>query len=604
MNNFSKDVFLFLWLFVLKNMDRIRLYTAQIPGGVEKIVRTLVRGNEDDVKDILPIELEKIERTSTECIALAEAIEKKFTHVMDLTNELLQVSSAAKGYYQGKQDEAEKKRAIALQREQAARERENTIKNQQVKIEKEIREAKEGYENALKSMPGGLKLIGLRLLESISSGFAGNPYFQAAAAVPSTPETEKIQAENLGCPDELRNLVTQLAVILNIASKGDHKEGKGYAGETSVKSELQDVRLWMESLRNVWISKSGSTMHRKALQLLNEGIKICNEAETLTDELSLQPHELEAIAKKASNLQSNVYSFCTKAQIRSGGNPFYTSPPRQANAIASATNLTSASVTMAAVENARFKIAEARGLLERQENRYDQAWEELRENNEKLSKTLQELADFSPGKIANFKEIRKTLKLGLESIASLRGNWQTLVDFFQTITGNIRACQKESLSLFIKYAKVGQKRVLDKRYAGTDFMRDLIYEQVNRANECSFFIWSMSSKYVEISRNHLMGRLASLNHLIALDPETDRPEIKKKSEELMQKSEEAQLAIKQLIFDERDEFHTKVQRRIRQIESELMKMLPLEDPARIKEIQNTVNEAIKEDDIEFGEDKF
>ena len=96
-------------------MDRIRLYSIQIPDQVKKVVRTLIKGTDEDIKDILPIELGKIERHSSECLSLAEAVEKKFQFVMELTNELSEVSSAAQGYYQKEQEVTEKKRRSGKQ---------------------------------------------------------------------------------------------------------------------------------------------------------------------------------------------------------------------------------------------------------------------------------------------------------------------------------------------------------------------------------------------------------------------------------------------------------------------------------------------------------
>ena len=58
--------------------------------------------------------------------------------------------------------------------------------------------------------------------------------------------------------------------------------------------------------------------------------------------------------------------------------------------------LPSSSAAKSAVESARFKIAEATGLLERQENRSDETCKELKESNEELSKALQSLARILP----------------------------------------------------------------------------------------------------------------------------------------------------------------------------------------------------------------
>ena len=92
----------------------------------------------------------------------------------------------------------------------------------------------------------------------------------------------------------------------------------------------------------------------------------------------------------------------------------------------------------------------------------------------------------------------------------MREQWQKLVEFFQFISNIIKVCQKESLSSFIECAKVGQERVLANGYFSTDFMRDVIYEQVSQANSASYVVWSIANTYVETSPNHLMSRVASL----------------------------------------------------------------------------------------------
>ena len=594
--------------FFPKNMDRIRLYSIQIPDQVKKVVRTLIKGTDEDIKDILPIELGKIERHSSECLSLAEAVEKKFQFVMELTNELSEVSSAAQGYYQKEQEVTEKKREIALIKEKTVREAAANMKEQQEKLEKQVREAKRDFERAMDSMPSGMEVVGMHVVETITNLISsssssvlrtsGNPSSNPNSQEDS-PGTEQMHTVSLG-GDQLKQLIIQLVEHLKSGARGKDPSG---AGET-LSGKLQSMRLWMESLNKDFSAKEDSASGKKLAELLSKGLEICKRAEELSNEISSQPKDMETVAKEASVLKEKVCKFCTKIKANSGGNPFYTKPPRQVKTTTSAANSASSGLTNTVVENARFKVAEARGLLEKQEDRYDKACQEMKESNKKLGEVLQELAQFSPEKIADFEEIRKTLRLGLQALASLREKWQKLVEFFQFVTSIIKACQNESIASFVQYAKVGQKRALINGYAGTDFMRDVIYEQVNQANTTSYVVWSISNMYVEISRNHLMGRLASLSHLVALDPEKDRLKIEMMKNELLEGSKEAQEAIKRLVWEAQDQYHVKVEKRIKQIESELMKALPPEDPSRIKEIQATVKEAIKEADDELDEDQF
>lgn len=610
-------------------MEAIRLYSAQVPVQVKKVVRTLVKGSEEDVKDFLPIELGKIDSKATECLRLAQAVEARFEHVMDLTGELLEVSSSAKGYYQKTQEELKMKRDIALAKEESARKKLALAKEQQGKIEKEVKEAKAGWEKAVDSMPSGWDFIGMQFVETLTNtvsniaatvlpmmatkGLAGGKVAAAGAALSNQemqPGTELAPTVIQTTPasiarnaNQLKILIVNLVEILKSASNKSSKKLKD-GDEKPAARQLLMTKIQMENLQKDWPLEVASEDNEEALNLLERSLEICTEGEKMMDQLNLPPDEMKAILKQASELKSEVMEFCTKAQAKTRGYPLYTKPPRQARNMASSVNSASSSAAQSAVESARFKIAEARGLLERQENRYDQTCKDLNESNEELSKVLQSLAEFSPEKIANFDQIRDTLIQGIKALASVREQWQKLVEFFQFVTNIIKVCQKESLAGFVEYAKVGQKRVLANGYAGTDFMRDLIYEQVSQANTTSYVVWSISNTYVEISRNHLMSRLASLGHLIALDPEKERQTIKAKRNELMEGSQEAQEAIRKYVSEAKDHFHEKVTKRIKQIETELMKALPAEDPAKIKEINDSVKNAIKEADEELDEDKF
>ena len=142
-------------------MDTIRLYSAKVPGQVKKVVRTLVSGSKEDVKDILPIELRKIEKNASESLELAKAVESKFENVMHLTGELLEVSSAAKEHFQNTQVELQTKREIALTKEKSVREEIERAKEEQDKLTKQVKEAKAQWEKAVDSMPSGWDLVGM-----------------------------------------------------------------------------------------------------------------------------------------------------------------------------------------------------------------------------------------------------------------------------------------------------------------------------------------------------------------------------------------------------------------------------------------------------------
>lgn len=595
-------------------MDGIRLQSLQIPGQVKNIVRILVNGSDQEVKSFLPIELRKIDRNATKCLALAEAVEKKFEFVMDLTGELDEVSASAQGYYQEEQEETRKKREIALIKEKEALEQVAKVKKQQENLEKQVREAKKGYDKAANSMPGTLGLVGMHLIETMTKVVANS----ASAVLPIGWKVPSFLSDNLEEDDEtkemqtvgegvaegqkLENLINYLVECLSTDSQGV-KAGKDSGGEENVSEKLQTTRIYMQQLENDLPTEDKSDISKELSALLKEGLRICQKAEKLTKEFCSEPKEMKAMYSEALEIQKKVRMFCTKTQVNAGYSPLYTRPPRQAKAMASAANSASPSMAQTASENARFKMAQARGILEREEDRYDKACKDLDEKNKKLSKVLQELEEFTPEKIADFEEIRKILRLGIQALASLRERWQKLVAFFQFVTNIIKVCQTESLKSFAEYAAEAGKLALSNDYSGSDFMRDIIYEQVTQAKTTSFAVWSISNMYVEISGKYLVDRMAGLGHLLALDREKDRPQIEMKRNELIESSKKAQEEIRSLVQEAQDQYHKKVAKRKQKIESTLSEALPPEDPARIKEIDDTVNKAIKGAD-EFSPDNF
>lgn len=601
-------------------MDTIRLYSAKVPGQVKKVVRTLVTGSKEDVKDILPIELRKIEKNASESLELAKAVESKFENVMHLTGELLEVSSAAKGHFQNTQVELQTKREIALTKEKSVREEIERAKEEQDKLTKQVKEAKAQWEKAVDSMPSGWDLVGMQFVEGITKAFtsAAETVISAVAtrgmnssSAPSHADPNlRVDPSEKQSAKRVSKLPTQalvkaelmkvfLAKLVEVLATFQDKSNGGEPAK-----DIKKTRLEMESLQKDWSTEQESKDDQEGLKLLSRGLEICMEAEKELEDLNLSNDKMKKIAKRASKLKDDIFKFCTKVQTKVQTNPLYTKPPRQARNMADPAKSASSSAANMAVESARFKIAETRGLLEKQEMLYDEGNKQLKESNRELSKVLQSLVEFSPEKIANFDQIRETLKKGIKALASVRERWQKLVEFFQCITNIIKVCQKESLTSFVEYSKVAQERRLTKGYTDTDFMRDLIYEQVSQANKTSYVVWSISNTYVEVSRNHLMSRLASLGHLIALDPEKDRATIEAKRIELLEGSQEAERAIMQLVSEAQNTFHEKVGERIKQFEEEMEKVLPPEDPARIKEINDSVAKAVKEADEELSADCF
>ena len=423
-------------------MDAIRLYSAQLPDRVKKVVQTLVKGSDDDVKDILPIELGRIERISKECLSLAQSVEEKFEHVMDLTGELLEASSSARGYYQKKQEEMKLKREIALAKEKSAREDVNATKEQQERMEKEVREAKGSYERAVESMPGGWTILGLHLVETIGGmietfgGMFGvkkecatqtaGPEQQEAGVAQRT-STKGRPVLTLKRAEELKSKTIELLEVLSSASK-QASDDTALKAKEPVDKELQGMKVAFQELQKDWARREDGSVDPKIQELLEQGVQISEEGERIAGGLAFAPHLFQGVAKDAAELLQKVRMFCTTARAQTGFEAFTTKPPILAQTMSRSAGSASKGPTQTVVENARFKIAESRGILQRQEERYDQICTDLKEDNDKLSQVLENLAELSPEKLADFDQIRETLMQGIRALlkcANSGRNWSS-----------------------------------------------------------------------------------------------------------------------------------------------------------------------------------
>ena len=59
-----------------------------------------LQGSTDNIRDYLPIELDRIKHASDKCLVLAKEVEKKFDDLMMLTGRILEVSLVAKGSHE------------------------------------------------------------------------------------------------------------------------------------------------------------------------------------------------------------------------------------------------------------------------------------------------------------------------------------------------------------------------------------------------------------------------------------------------------------------------------------------------------------------------
>ncbi|KAL7826680.1 hypothetical protein AOLI_G00318890 [Acnodon oligacanthus] len=142
-----------------KNMDQIRLHTMAVPDYMKTAVKILFQGNDEIVQALLSDQLENIRVRADNCLALADAIEKRFIDIINIIQELLEACINAKHFYGEELEEIKKKLKETKPREQKSKEVNEHTKKATEAMEKELEDAQENYSKAMDFLPSGWEMI-------------------------------------------------------------------------------------------------------------------------------------------------------------------------------------------------------------------------------------------------------------------------------------------------------------------------------------------------------------------------------------------------------------------------------------------------------------
>jgi hypothetical protein len=164
----------------------------------------------------------------------------------------------------------------------------------------------------------------------------------------------------------------------------------------------------------------------------------------------------------------------------------------------------------------------------------------------------------------SYDEIIKMLSEGLDILSKLKGHWDKLNRFFLTINNLIKITMDTELRMFVKKLESAKDVKILTDDMGLQLTANLIFESAMKANQASFFVYSMSSLYVKVSDNHIMDSLASLDNMINMDPK--KHDIQSVRNKLLTKCKKDSEEIIKLVLDEKQKLVEAIDTREREIE--------------------------------------
>ena len=618
------------------SMDQIKLHSANVDTHVKNAVKFLLKGSPQEVEHMLPLCLKKIEKISDESLRLAENIEVRFITTMKLIAELLEACTNTKGIYETKIKETAAAIRVAKCEEGAAKKEKEAMDQRLKTMEKDVKEAQNDFKDAVSSMPKASDILQLSLVDSMVEGvraitsipstfksvlktgvkgmasIATGPYHMIYARsleghsmdidMDSNEEEDSVVVDKKTMDvrvsenkiyaqvEKMNDSIKQLAYL--IWGNGDEKCPEPNKSEI-VKGSLTEIQFMLQQCQNhVNRENKSRNLQKKVMDICRNGITICKEMAALTRSMSASSDDkILCMSKEVGALLCLSEPLAVKARVKLDKNPLDNKPPHLAKM---PTQSRSKSMATAAREEARFKVDLAKETLKDARNRQDKAYEEMKVSNERLTKVLKELEMLDYQKI-DFDTIRETLVKGIQALAEVRAEWGKMVRFFQMLSNIVKCSLNASLVDFVDSSKVGQSRTLGGAPL-SDAFRDVIFEQATQANKVAFVVHTIAKTYTQVSEKYLMDRVNSLDKLIALDPQKDGHKIRSGRMALHSGCRQAQEAIKVMVMEEKENFHSRIDARIARIEREVGSLIPALPPAREEQMKKSIEQGLERSD--------
>ncbi|XP_057292484.1 uncharacterized protein LOC130621183 [Hydractinia symbiolongicarpus] len=582
-----------------QSMDEIRLATKEVPAHLKSAVTILAGGSDYEVENVLPITLHNIEDIASTCKERSEEVAQKFKSVMELVLELQQSCVATHSASETQLREIETQIKIQKIKEDDLKEQKSRYKEQYERVEKEVKKSSERYDKALDDIPGAGELIGLTMLESVSNvvsslssmfSFGKGIVKNKGSSSKSRKTPKNAGVENIPITYEDNELYA-IAKNLNkpVENFDIYFENENTLVEISAKEEdsnLQYQEFFFKEQKDTVRQHGGSKVLKKEItKICDDSLQICKEIRDRYKSKRLG--HCEALYQKVETVSDLTKILYLKSSEALQTNPMVGGTP---NMDKQTKYNTSGSITQQRVKNAHFKVEAATERFEQVERQFEKASEDMRKNNEALTKALTEMAAFEAEK-ATHADIIDMLQKGIKKLGLLQEQWAQLSLFFEHIATLIKTSLGSQLNTFIKYSGSARQQQLDTGVKMSNVMRDNIYQTVFEAVKYSSLVNHLATGYFQVSDKYLMGSISKLGKLLALEDEREK---KREQIALTQDCEETQKAIKKLISDHNKEFKRKINNRMNAIKDEFKQALPPLDENESKKIKSLAREAITE----------
>ncbi|XP_055065651.2 uncharacterized protein [Misgurnus anguillicaudatus] len=587
-----------------KNMDKISLHTARVPDYMKTAVKLLFCGNNEVIEAHLPNQLKSIGVIAEECLKLSIETEDYFRKVVNIIQELFEACLNSKTFYGKEMQEMKRKLEEAKIREQSAQETKRRMEKAMKDIDAEVKRARESYKKALDSLPTGWNLIGMEIVGGIFQSV--NALVNGLAAFIAKPTRSVKQAvkgqlrprggsdvividDIISCSKSAEILALVLAIEENMFAGGKENEidWKNLYDQKENYTKTDFIEKQFKRINGDLKKVSDCQSKAQAQVLCQKAINICRQLARYAPEGKCDKATCMKIIKEVLDLKNSACVFDSKSKALTQSPAISPQPPMMFKKTTEQKNMNPAQRVS---ENARFLIEQNKAQLQKAMELREKSVQSQEENMKELDEILISMRKCELDEI-DFETTIKMLTKGMDAIGQLQKRWQKMVQFFQMISNLVQINLNPDLKDFV--LTCSNPKGLS--YDPNSFAIDLLYKQAFKVSDIASLVNMISRTYTQVSNKYLMDNVGTLSILMAMDPESD-PEFGEKRKRFQDSCEDAKNGISKFVKEKKKEYTGKSIERQKQIQQELLAILPKVPQEKAKKICENVQAGFSEEE--------
>ncbi|XP_052087217.1 uncharacterized protein LOC127724325 [Mytilus californianus] len=537
------------------NMDSMKIHMTNIDSHLKILVNVLTEGTNDKVQYFNKKILKKIELIADESLKLSLDVEVRFLLFMNVTNELLEAISMAKGFYEDKAKDTEMAIRATKKEVKKSKEEKEMLDKKYEEIDEEMKGASADLKIALDD--SSMKLMAFSVFDW-TFGVANKLIFGRDHSLYEQVHDNR-DAEST--EDRAKNRAYIFAEDLHVVV--DHLVEIATAGKNNGQKEpdwnkIDDVKGLKHTIS--YIDKKLKTdtehtdAHHQGIKLSNNAIEYCEKLIELHKELMRNDDEVKQLVINIEDIHLGAKEFLSEANEHmhktcDGWNQ---------------TILNSDTLVQHELTRSCIKIEISKDALNDLKRSKEETFQKIINTKKRITNTLKKLEGFKIEKF-NFDNIRKIWVKVLKLIAEVRSEWGKIIRFFQTISSVIKMKFHENVQHLVEDMTFAVDIKL-KQGKITEFTNEVILEELLKVSTMTYAVHAITSSYVEVSDKHLLDQINRLGGLVALDPATDKKEIENCRKELNEQSQKAVNETFQIVEKKHKEYFEKVEENLRQID--------------------------------------